>query len=45
MKEKGKEQIVYTEFEVLQLLLKFYQTESFNSLYEWFQQNKKQKEQ
>ena len=45
MKEKGKEQIVYTEFEVLQLLLKFYQTESFNSLYEWFQQNKKQQEQ
>ena len=36
---------MYTEFEVLQLLLKFHQTESFDSLYEWFQQNKKQPEQ
>jgi hypothetical protein len=39
-----KEQIGYTEFEVLQLLLKFHQTEYFDNLYDWFQQNKKQQE-
>ena len=44
-KEMDKELKGYTEFEVLQLLLKFHQTESFDSLYEWFQQNKKQQEQ
>ena len=32
---------MYTEFEVLQLLLKFHQTEYFDNLYDWFQQNKK----
>jgi hypothetical protein len=44
-KEMEKEQIGYTEFEVLQLLLKFHQTEYFDNLYDWFQQNKKQQEQ
>ena len=32
----------YTEFEVLQLLLKLQQTESYDNLYDWFQENKKQ---
>ena len=45
MKEKEKEQIVYTEFEVLQLLLKLQQTESYDNLHKWFEQNKKQQEQ
>jgi hypothetical protein len=44
-KEIEKEQISYTEFEVLQLLLKFHQTKSFHNLYDWFQKNKKQQEQ
>ena len=43
-KEMEKEQISYTEFEVLQLLLKFHQTKSFHNLYDWFQKNKKQQE-
>lgn len=41
-KEMEKEQIGYTEFEVLQLLLKLKQTESYDNLYDWFQENKKQ---
>jgi hypothetical protein len=42
--EQGKEmeKMCYTEFEVLQLLLKLQQTESYDSLYDWFQENKKQ---
>jgi hypothetical protein len=31
----------YSETEVLQLLLRLQQTESYNNLYEWFEQNKK----
>jgi hypothetical protein len=36
-----KEEIMYNETEVLQLLLKLHQTESFDNLKEWFEQNKK----
>jgi hypothetical protein len=32
---------MYNETEVLQLLLKLHQTESFDNLKEWFEQNKK----
>jgi hypothetical protein len=32
----------YTEFEVLQLLLKLQQAEYYDNLYDWFQENKKQ---
>jgi hypothetical protein len=39
---KEMEKDYYTEFEVLQLLLKLRQTESYDSLYDWFQENKKQ---
>ena len=42
--EKEQKNKMYNEIEVLQLLLKFHQTESFDSLYDWFQQNKKQQE-
>ena len=38
-KEMEKEH--YTEFEVLQLLLKLQQTESYDNLYDWFEENKK----
>lgn len=41
---KAKETL-YSEIEVLQLLLRLKQTESYNNLYDWFQQNKKQQEQ
>ena len=42
-KEIDKEQKnqMYNEIEVLQLLLKLHQTESFDNLYDWFNQNKK----
>jgi hypothetical protein len=42
-KEIDKEQKnqMYNETEVLQLLLKLHQTESFDNLKEWFEQNKK----
>jgi hypothetical protein len=36
-----KEQQGYSETEVLQLLLRLQQTESYNNLYEWFEQFKK----
>jgi len=36
-----KEQQGYSETEVLQLLLRLQQTESYNNLYEWFEQNQK----
>ena len=39
---KEMEKMYYTEFEVLQLLLKLQQTESYDNLYDWFQENKKQ---
>jgi hypothetical protein len=39
--EMEKEQQGYSETEVLQLLLRLQQTESYNNLYEWFEQNKK----
>jgi hypothetical protein len=39
---KEMEKEYYTEFEVLQLLLKLQQTESYDNLYDWFQENKKQ---
>jgi hypothetical protein len=39
---KEMEKEYYTEFEVLQLLLKLRQTESYDNLYDWFQENKKQ---
>jgi hypothetical protein len=39
---KEMEKMYYTEFEVLQLLLKLQQTESYDSLYDWFQENKKE---
>jgi hypothetical protein len=41
-KAKEMEKEYYTEFEVLQLLLKLQQTESYDNLYDWFQENKKQ---
>lgn len=42
-KEIDKEQKnqMYNETEVLQLLLKLHQTEFFDNLYDWFNQNKK----
>ena len=40
-KEIEKEQQGYSETEVLQLLLRLQQTESYNNLYDWFEQNKK----
>jgi len=40
-KEIEKEQQGYSETEVLQLLLRLQQTDSYNNLYEWFEQNKK----
>jgi hypothetical protein len=39
---KEKQKQYYTEFEVLQLLLKLQQTEPYDNLYDWFQENKKQ---
>ena len=42
LQAKEMEKMYYTEFEVLQLLLKLRQTESYDSLYDWFQENKKQ---
>ena len=36
-----KKERMYSETEVLQLLLKLHQTESFDNLYEWFEKNKK----
>jgi hypothetical protein len=38
---KEMEKMHYTEFEVLQLLLKLQQTESYDNLCDWFQENKK----
>jgi hypothetical protein len=38
---KEMEKEYYTEFEVLQLLLKLQQTESYDNLYDWFEENKK----
>jgi hypothetical protein len=38
---KEMEKMHYTEFEVFQLLLKLQQTESYDDLYAWFQENKK----
>ena len=38
---KEIEKMYYTEFEVFQLLLKLQQTESYDNLYAWFQENKK----
>jgi hypothetical protein len=38
---KEIEKEYYTEFEVLQLLLKLQQTESYDNLYDWFEENKK----
>jgi hypothetical protein len=38
---KWQEERMYSETEVLQLLLRLQQTESYNNLYEWFEQNKK----
>ena len=35
-----KAERMYSETEVLQLLLKLHQTESFDNLYEWFEQAK-----
>jgi hypothetical protein len=39
---KEMEKYYYTEFEVLQILLKLQQTQSYDNLYDWFQENKKQ---
>jgi hypothetical protein len=39
---KWQEQRMYSEKEVLQLLLRLQQTESYDNLYDWFEQNKKQ---
>jgi hypothetical protein len=39
--EKEQKNQMYNETEVLQLLLKLIQTESFDNLKEWFEQNKK----
>ena len=38
---KWQQETMYSETEVLQLLLRLQQTESYNNLYEWFEQNKK----
>jgi hypothetical protein len=40
-KEMENEQQGYSETEVLQLLLRLQQTESYNNLYDWFEQFKK----
>ena len=40
-KEMEKEQRMYSEKEVLQLLLRLQQTESYDNLYDWFEQFKK----
>jgi hypothetical protein len=40
-KEMEKEQRMYSEEEVLQLLLRLQQTESYDNLYDWFEQFKK----
>jgi len=39
--EKPKQERMYSEEEVLQLLLRLQQTESYDNLYDWFEQNKK----
>ena len=39
--DKKQKNQMYNETEVLQLLLKLHQTESFDNLKEWFEQNKK----
>ena len=39
--EKEQKNQMYSETEVLQLLIKLKQTESFDNLYDWFNQNKK----
>jgi hypothetical protein len=38
---KPKQERMYSEQEVLQLLLRLKQTESYDNLYEWFEQFKK----
>ena len=38
---KPKQERMYSEEEVLQLLLRLQQTESYDNLYEWFEQFKK----
>jgi hypothetical protein len=38
---KLMKQRMYSEKEVLQLLLRLQQTESYDNLYDWFEQNKK----
>ena len=38
---KWQEERMYSEQEVLQLLLRLKQTESYDNLYDWFEQNKK----
>lgn len=38
---KWQQERMYSEEEVLQLLLRLQQTEYYNSLYEWFEQFKK----
>ena len=40
-KEEPKQERMYSEEEVLQLLLRLQQTESYDNLYEWFEQFKK----
>ncbi len=37
----SQQERMYSEGEVLQLLLRLQQTESYNNLYEWFEQFKK----
>ena len=39
--DKKQKNQMYNEIEVLQLLLKLHQTEYFDNLKEWFEQNKK----
>jgi hypothetical protein len=39
--EKPKQERMYSEEEVLQLLLRLQQTESYDNLYDWFEQFKK----
>lgn len=40
-KEEPKQERMYSEEEVLQLLLRLQQKESYDNLYDWFQQFKK----
>ena len=40
-KEEPKQEKMYSEEEVLQLLLRLQQTESYDNLYEWFEKFKK----